>query len=163
MAKPDLGTKRQCLSCGAKYYDLGKDPATCPRCGAIFQAPALLRARSEPKQADEEDTETELDAPEMISLEEADAEDAVKDPVIDDVEIEDDIDADDDFDAINRLYMERGWGDGLPIVPPTAERVEAMLEYCDRPIDKPIAKMAPRYGEATPLRLAANEIGRAHV
>ena len=97
MAKPDLGTKRQCLSCGAKYYDLGKDPATCPRCGAIFQAPALLRARSEPKQADEEDTETELDAPEMISLEEADAEDAVKDPVIDDVEIEDDIDADDDF------------------------------------------------------------------
>lgn len=97
MAKPDLGTKRQCLSCGAKYYDLGKDPATCPRCGAVFQAPALLRARSEAKQADDEDTETELDAPEIISLEEAEAEDAGKDPVIDDVEIEDDIDADDDF------------------------------------------------------------------
>ena len=97
MAKPDLGTKRQCLSCGAKYYDLGKDPATCTRCGAVFQAPALLRARTEPKQADDEDNETELDAPEMISLEEAEAEDAGKDPVIDDVEIEDDIDADDDF------------------------------------------------------------------
>lgn len=97
MAKPDLGTKRQCLSCGAKYYDLGKDPATCPRCGAVFQAPALLRARSEAKQADDEDNETELDAPEIISLEEAEAEDAGKDPVIDDVEIEDDIDADDDF------------------------------------------------------------------
>jgi uncharacterized protein (TIGR02300 family) len=97
VAKPDLGTKRQCLSCGAKYYDLGKDPATCPRCGAVFQAPALARARTEAKQADDEETETELDAPEMISLEEADAEDAGKDPVIDDVEIEDDIDADDDF------------------------------------------------------------------
>ena len=97
MAKPDLGTKRQCLSCGAKYYDLGKDPATCPRCGAVFQAPALLRARTETKQADDEDNETELDAPEIISLEEAEAEDAGKDPVIDDVEIEDDIDADDDF------------------------------------------------------------------
>ena len=97
MAKPDLGTKRQCLSCGAKYYDLGKDPATCPRCGAVFQAPALLRARTEAKQADDEDNETELDAPEIISLEEAEAEDASKDPVIDDVEIEDDIDADDDF------------------------------------------------------------------
>jgi uncharacterized protein (TIGR02300 family) len=97
VAKPDLGTKRQCLSCGAKYYDLGKDPATCPRCGAVFQAPALLRARTEAKQADDEDNETELDAPEIISLEEAEAEDAGKDPVIDDVEIEDDIDADDDF------------------------------------------------------------------
>ncbi len=68
------------------------------------------------------------------------------------------IDADDDFDAINRLYMERGWGDGLPIIPPTAGRVEKMLEYCDRPWDVPIAKMAPRYGEATPLRLAANAV-----
>ena len=68
------------------------------------------------------------------------------------------IDADDDFDAINRLYMERGWGDGLPLIPPTMERVEKMLAYCDRPWNEPIAKMAPRYGEATPLRLAANAV-----
>jgi hypothetical protein len=68
------------------------------------------------------------------------------------------IEADEDFDAINALYLERGWGDGLPIVPPTAERVEKMLAYCDRPYDEPIAKMAPRYGEATPLRLAANAV-----
>ena len=68
------------------------------------------------------------------------------------------IDADDDFDAINQLYMERGWGDGLPLIPPTAARVEKMLEYCDRPWHEPIAKMAPRYGEATPLRLAANAV-----
>jgi hypothetical protein len=68
------------------------------------------------------------------------------------------IDAIDDFDAINRLYMERGWGDGLPLIPPTMERVEQMLAYCDRPWNEPIAKMAPRYGEATPLRLAANAV-----
>ena len=68
------------------------------------------------------------------------------------------IDADDDFDAINKLYMERGWGDGLPLIPPTVERVEKMLAYCDRPWNDPIAKMAPRYGEATPLRLAANAV-----
>jgi len=65
------------------------------------------------------------------------------------------IEADEDFDAINALYFERGWGDGLPIVPPTAERVERMLAWCDRAWDEPIAKIAPRYGEATPLRLAA--------
>ena len=33
-----------------------------------------------------------------------------------------------------------------------------MLAYCDRPWNEPIAKMAPRYGEATPLRLAANAV-----
>lgn len=68
------------------------------------------------------------------------------------------LEADDDFDAINALYLERGWGDGLPIVPPTAERVERMLAYCDRPWDGPIAKIAPRYGDATPLKLAANAV-----
>jgi hypothetical protein len=68
------------------------------------------------------------------------------------------VEADDDFDAINTTYLERGWSDGLPIVPPTAARVERMLEYCDRPYNEPIAKIAPRYGEATPLRLAANAV-----
>jgi exodeoxyribonuclease V len=37
-----LGTKRQCLACGAKYYDLGRKPPVCSRCGA----------NGEPKRAD---------------------------------------------------------------------------------------------------------------
>jgi hypothetical protein len=68
------------------------------------------------------------------------------------------IEAEDDFDAVNALMRARGWSDGLPAIPPTAERVERMLAYCDRPWDQPVAKMAPRYGEATPLRLAANAV-----
>ncbi len=68
------------------------------------------------------------------------------------------IEAADDFEAINELYCERGWSDGLPIVPPTAERVERMLAYCDRPWDQPVATIAPRHGAATPLRLAANAV-----
>ena len=68
------------------------------------------------------------------------------------------VEVDDDFEQINQLYLERGWGDGLPIVPPTAQKVAAMLAYCDRPWHVPIAKVAPRYGEATPLRLAANAV-----
>jgi hypothetical protein len=68
------------------------------------------------------------------------------------------IESEADFDSINALYLERGWGDGLPIVPPTAARVEKMLAYCDRPWSEPIAKIAPRYGDATPLRLAANAV-----
>jgi len=58
------------------------------------------------------------------------------------------IEADGDFDAVNAMVMEKGWGDGLPVVPPTEERVAAMLEYCDRPWDQPIAKIPPRWGEA---------------
>src|SRR5215210_4830796 len=68
------------------------------------------------------------------------------------------IEADDDFEAVNALYLERGWSDGLPIVPPTAARVQQMLAYCDRPWNAPIATLAPRYGEATPIRLAANAV-----
>ena len=34
LAPGRLGTKRQCLACGAKYYDLGRKPPVCSRCGA---------------------------------------------------------------------------------------------------------------------------------
>jgi uncharacterized protein (TIGR02300 family) len=33
MAKPELGLKRVCVACGAKFYDLTKTPAVCPKCG----------------------------------------------------------------------------------------------------------------------------------
>jgi uncharacterized protein (TIGR02300 family) len=29
----DLGQKHECRECGAKFYDLGKADAVCPRCG----------------------------------------------------------------------------------------------------------------------------------
>ena len=37
MTKPELGTKRLCSECGARYYDLNTTPITCPKCGARFQ------------------------------------------------------------------------------------------------------------------------------
>jgi exodeoxyribonuclease-5 len=43
LAMSRLGTKRQCLACGAKYYDLGRKPPVCSRCGAS----------AEPKRANE--------------------------------------------------------------------------------------------------------------
>jgi uncharacterized protein (TIGR02300 family) len=33
MAKPELGIKRVCVACGARFYDLTKVPAVCPKCG----------------------------------------------------------------------------------------------------------------------------------
>lgn len=31
---PNLGKKFECFSCRAKFYDLGKPDAVCPKCGA---------------------------------------------------------------------------------------------------------------------------------
>ena len=45
MAKPEWGTKRVCQNCGAKYYDLQKDPIVCPKCGTVFDPDSLLRSR----------------------------------------------------------------------------------------------------------------------
>ena len=99
MAKNDLGTKRQCQSCGAKFYDLGKDPIICPKCETVFVPVALTRARPEPTQAEADDSELEVaaDGPELVSLDEVEAEEGKDDLPIDDVEIEDDVEADDTF------------------------------------------------------------------
>lgn len=45
LPKADLGVKRQCLSCAAKFYDMNKDPIVCPACGATFE-PAATKAKS---------------------------------------------------------------------------------------------------------------------
>ena len=45
VAKPDWGLKRTCQSCGARFYDMGKSPIACPKCGAQFDADALLKTR----------------------------------------------------------------------------------------------------------------------
>lgn len=34
MPELKLGTKFECYNCGTKFYDLGKSPALCPKCGA---------------------------------------------------------------------------------------------------------------------------------
>jgi uncharacterized protein (TIGR02300 family) len=45
MAKPELGTKRVCVSCGTRFYDLTKSPPACPKCGTEqpLEQPRLRR------------------------------------------------------------------------------------------------------------------------
>src|SRR5712692_4138905 len=64
----------------------------------------------------------------------------------------------DDYPAINELYMERGWTDGLPIVPPTEEHVEEFLCRTDRDRREVVAVLPPRQGEATAEKLAINAV-----
>ncbi len=92
MAKAELGTKRLCANCGAKFYDLNKNPIHCPKCGTVHEvAPVVTRARPEPPPPVvprpapvEEVVVPEPQEIETVSLEEADAEAqgaAVKKPV----------------------------------------------------------------------------------
>jgi uncharacterized protein (TIGR02300 family) len=78
VAKPELGTKRLCGSCAAKFYDLGKDPIVCPKCHTVLQLAAITsRSRPEPARATavaEEAVVPETQEAEFVSLEEADAE-----------------------------------------------------------------------------------------
>jgi hypothetical protein len=66
--------------------------------------------------------------------------------------------APDDIEAINRLYHERRWSDGLPVVPPTAERVQRMLAHTRRPPGEIVANIAPGFGAATIERIAINAV-----
>lgn len=47
MTKPELGTKRLCTGCSAKFYDLHKTPIVCPTCEAVFVLPKPASSRSQ--------------------------------------------------------------------------------------------------------------------
>ncbi|MDI7775916.1 TIGR02300 family protein [Asticcacaulis sp. EMRT-3] len=60
MADPALGTKQVCPNCTAKFYDLGKHPAHCPRCDFEFDQEEVVRtrrSRARPVEPDYEDTD----------------------------------------------------------------------------------------------------------
>jgi uncharacterized protein (TIGR02300 family) len=92
VAKPELGTKRLCGSCGAKFYDLSKDPIVCPKCGTVFEivvpvargraaeaaaaaaaGAAAAAAAAKTKEAEAAEAPETADV-ELVSLEDADAE-----------------------------------------------------------------------------------------
>jgi uncharacterized protein (TIGR02300 family) len=45
VVKAEWGLKRTCQSCGARFYDLGKAEIVCPKCGAVFDPEASVKAR----------------------------------------------------------------------------------------------------------------------
>src|SRR5665213_3245986 len=45
LANPELGAKQVCPTCSSKFYDLGRRPAACPKCGAEFDPEEAMRNR----------------------------------------------------------------------------------------------------------------------
>ena len=125
MVKADLGTKRVCPSCSARFYDLSKRPIECPKCSFAFEPEALYKQRRrqpEPVESqvpanEAEDEENEEDA--------AETEDAIVEPVEGEPELDTgDEDTEEEDEAASE---EPEHADGMSVV----EGEDAALEDLD--------------------------------
>ncbi len=62
------------------------------------------------------------------------------------------------LDEVNEYFIEHQWTDGLPIVPPTIDRIEAFLAFTDRDPDEVLGVIQPENREATVWAVAANGV-----
>ena len=67
-------------------------------------------------------------------------------------------DVPDDPVAVWEYFYERGWCDGLPIIPPTPERVSAMLEGVARDPKQVVARISPSDNSVTVEKIAVNAV-----
>ena len=74
MTKSELGVKRDCPECGARFYDLNKEPAHCPKCDHEFIPEALLKPRKPRREDESSETTDKPAASGEVSLEAADKE-----------------------------------------------------------------------------------------
>ena len=99
MSKPEWGTKRQCQSCGTKFYDLRRPLVTCPSCGAEVDRESPLRSRraraNTPKPAPEQ---TAKPAPLVAAADKGKATKELEDANLEEAGLSDELadDADDD-------------------------------------------------------------------
>jgi uncharacterized protein (TIGR02300 family) len=112
MASSERGTKRTDPDTGKKFYDLNMDPIVSPYTGKSYPRSyfeQVLAGKPSPVTArkvddeDEEDVEEEVEdaaAPEIVSLEDADAEETADEdiPDVEDVEVDEEL-GDDEEDV----------------------------------------------------------------
>jgi uncharacterized protein (TIGR02300 family) len=82
MAKPELGLKRACVSCGTKFYDLMRAPAVCPKCGTEQPAeqPKLKRAAAPPDdRVKKRAVVAEADQDDIVEVDTEEADEAIED------------------------------------------------------------------------------------
>lgn len=62
------------------------------------------------------------------------------------------------LEKFNQVFLENKWGDGLPLVPPTSERVKWMLRGTSRLPKEVIGKVLPKKGVLTVGKIAINAV-----
>ena len=68
------------------------------------------------------------------------------------------VQVEDSIDTVNNLFYERGWTDGLPIIPPTEERVRQMLAAVERDPQEEVAVLPISLAPATVEKIAVNAV-----
>lgn len=98
----ELGTKRTCPSCAARFYDLNKDPIVCPKCDQAFVAEQLLPSKADlPTRAKPADKPVE----EEVKKDEGELEESPVVVSLEDLEDDDTDDADDEAAAIKDVDL----------------------------------------------------------
>ncbi len=103
MAKPELGTKRICVSCAARFYDLTRQPAVCPKCDTEQPAEQPRIRRPIGNLMDEKRRPKAAVVP---GLEDADVEVEVAEDDADEDVLEDTSDLEDEAEAIVEVEVE---------------------------------------------------------
>lgn len=62
------------------------------------------------------------------------------------------------YDEVNHYFAEMGWTDGLPIVPPTEERVAQFLKFTDKRPDAVVAELPVAFRKTTVRHVAVNGV-----
>jgi len=62
------------------------------------------------------------------------------------------------FEEVNRLFLENRWSDGLPVIPPTPEKIAQFLGFTERDADEVLGKLLPDNRAATIWNIAVNGV-----
>jgi uncharacterized protein (TIGR02300 family) len=98
LANPELGAKQICPSCQSKFYDLGRRPAVCPKCGTQFDPEEALKSRRVRARAAAPDYEDADEKPAKPAVESDGFEDEVDETPEVDQGVADPLETDDDVD-----------------------------------------------------------------
>ncbi|MFN0113396.1 MAG: TIGR02300 family protein [Paracoccaceae bacterium] len=95
MPKDEWGVKRLCPHCGTRFYDLQRDPMTCPGCTHSFSAESLVAGRGRVMIAEKA----------VVKERDIDIDDIAEEPDLDegagDVDLDDDLLEDDEDDNVS--------------------------------------------------------------
>jgi len=118
LANPELGAKQICPNCQSKFYDLGRRPAVCPKCGESFDPEEALKSRRVRARASTPDYDAEDEKPVNAAKEEPDG-------------FEDEVDETPEIDVVEPDVLETDDEDADPGTPTPAGGDDLGVDFAE--------------------------------